>query len=340
MAEAVRQLRVGVVGLGFGATVHVPGLRRLPAVDVCAVAGADLERTERVARELSIPLAVAGYEGLATANLDAVTLAIPPDANAKAVEFFLERGIPVLSEKPLAPDAPTAKALAERARGLACGVDFEFGELPAFRAVRRAVRDGAIGTLHAVNVTWLVESAALRSGRRSWKTEEGGGVLPLLLSHTAYLMEWFFGPVSTVYARLKGGSLGTAFDTVQVVAQLRGDVDATVIVSNAARGMSVHRWEILGSAGSVVLEGTKREHMSGFRAWVTGTQAPHILHEGDRGTTEDSRIAPFASLANRFVECVRSGAAMEPGFDAGWRACSFLDAVRRSALQGTPAGIA
>ena len=43
-------LKFGVIGLGFGAQVHVPALKMLSGVDVIAIAGKDIIKAKRLAQ--------------------------------------------------------------------------------------------------------------------------------------------------------------------------------------------------------------------------------------------------------------------------------------------------
>src|SRR5687768_12505902 len=57
-AAAPARIRVGVVGAGGIVTsTHIPGLRRMPGVEIVAVANRSLESSRRAAAELKIPRA-------------------------------------------------------------------------------------------------------------------------------------------------------------------------------------------------------------------------------------------------------------------------------------------
>jgi predicted dehydrogenase len=55
----------------------------------------------------------------------------------------------------------------------------------------------------------------------------------------------------------------------------------------------------------------------------------------DAETAGDSRIAPFARLAARFVEAVRGDGQCRPSFADGLRVAQLGDATRRAAQAGT-----
>ena len=54
-------IRIGVIGLRFGAQIHVPAFREDPRCIVTAVAGRDQARTDAVASELGVPVAYSDF---------------------------------------------------------------------------------------------------------------------------------------------------------------------------------------------------------------------------------------------------------------------------------------
>src|SRR5512143_3563662 len=59
------KIRVGIIGAGgIVSSVHVPGLRKMPSVEIVAVANRSLDSSKRAAAELSIPQAYADWEQL------------------------------------------------------------------------------------------------------------------------------------------------------------------------------------------------------------------------------------------------------------------------------------
>src|SRR6185503_3718454 len=82
-ALGVRRLRIAGVGTGFGARIHVPGLRASGRFDVVALVGRDIDRTRNVAARLAVPAAYGSVEEVcALRDLDAVTIAPPPATHA------------------------------------------------------------------------------------------------------------------------------------------------------------------------------------------------------------------------------------------------------------------
>lgn len=330
--------RVAVAGLGFGAAVHVPGFRSLAGVDIVAIAGKSVENAERVAYAIGIPTGVGGYEKLIESNPDAVSIALPPKQNATAAEFFLKRGIPVLCEKPIAGDVAAALRLDLLARHIPHAVDFQFAELPAFRAARSAIQGGRIGRVRHIQITWLVESYANRHKIHSWKRqpEEAGGVLSLFGSHVFYLLGWLDSPISTVSGRLSTegitwtSSAGSSPDTCQCWAELVSGTTASLMISNASPGMNIHRWEILGDTGTLILENRSKDYMAKFTFTVMDRDGEHSLTVDEPSGNEDGRISAFATLANRFITSVKDNTQTYPTFSDGRRVQCEIEAVLKS----------
>ena len=103
------RLRAGVVGVGHVGRHHARILAELPEVDLVAVADLDAARAAAAADRSGCRA-----ESRASAlldDVDAVTVAVPTEAHRQVAEPFLERGIPVLVEKPIAASLADADAL-------------------------------------------------------------------------------------------------------------------------------------------------------------------------------------------------------------------------------------
>ena len=103
------RLRAGVVGVGHVGRHHARILAELPEVELVAVADIDAARAGAAADRSGCRA-----ESRASAlldDVDAVTVAVPTEAHRQVAEPFLERGIPVLVEKPIAASLADADAL-------------------------------------------------------------------------------------------------------------------------------------------------------------------------------------------------------------------------------------
>ena len=116
-------VRLAVVGVGHLGRLHARVAAGLPAIALVGVDDHHEGRAEEVARERGLRV-FAGPEEVAQAA-EAVILATPTSSHGVLGRFFLERGLDVLVEKPLARAVEEASALValarERSRVLAVG---------------------------------------------------------------------------------------------------------------------------------------------------------------------------------------------------------------------------
>jgi predicted dehydrogenase len=146
-----RRLRVGVVGVGHLGQHHVRLLSAMDGVDVVGVVDTRPARAEEVAAQYGVPVVDAA--GLLD-GVDAVTVAVPTDAHVDVALPFLERGVAVLVEKPLASSVAGAdRLLAAAGRGgamLAVGHTERFN--PAVRMALPLVSSPRFVEVHRLGV--------------------------------------------------------------------------------------------------------------------------------------------------------------------------------------------
>jgi predicted dehydrogenase len=128
------RFRVGVVGVGYHGRHHARILSRLEGVRLAGVVDAKPARAAEVA-------AAHGTEPFSDFRdlldrVDAVTVAVPTESHAAVAIPFLQRGLPVLVEKPLARSVEEADAMIAAARqsGAVFGVGHTERHNPAVAA--------------------------------------------------------------------------------------------------------------------------------------------------------------------------------------------------------------
>ena len=107
-------LRVAVIGVGHLGREHARILSSLPGSRLLAVVDVKPDRAEAVAAATGAT-ALTDFHEL-VGRVDAVTVAVPTDSHLAVARPFLERGLPVLIEKPIAPTVAAADELIGIAR--------------------------------------------------------------------------------------------------------------------------------------------------------------------------------------------------------------------------------
>jgi predicted dehydrogenase len=271
-------------------------------------------------------------------------VAVPPGEVEAIVELCHTHRLPVLCEKPLGADMSAASRMSAKYTDLTTGIDFEFAELETFSALHRMIFAGELGNIRHIQVTWLNESWVHRSGTWSWKTDadRDGGVLNLFGTHVLYLMEWLAGPVVALSARTDArvttqlkpnADAKAAEDLVHATFEHASGAVTSIAIGNANPGLTAHRWTVVGSAGTAVIDNPTRDYMGGFRLAVTNARGELISELAEPATDTDGRLPPFKRLAERFVAAVRTGSACHPSFREGARVQLLVDAVRQAALE-------
>jgi predicted dehydrogenase len=133
------KMRVGVIGVGHLGRHHARILSNLEDVQLVAVADIKRDRAEQVGGPLGVR-ATDDYHDL-IGQVDAVTIAVPTEAHGDVALPFLERGTPVLIEKPLARTLAEADRMiaAARASGATLAVGHTERHNPAVRAASTVI---------------------------------------------------------------------------------------------------------------------------------------------------------------------------------------------------------
>jgi predicted dehydrogenase len=213
---ATRQLRLGMVGGGQGA--FIGAVHRIAARlddDWTLVAGALSADADRaVASGTALGLApercYADYRAMAQAEaarpdgIDAVAIVTPNHLHVPVASAFIEAGIAVICDKPIATslaDAQALHALAE-ARGVPLALTHNYSGYPVIRAARAMVAAGEVGALRIVQVEyaqdWLAEPLEASGQKQAaWRTDPAqagpAGCLGDIGTHAAQLAEFVTG---------------------------------------------------------------------------------------------------------------------------------------------------
>ena len=253
-------LRFGIIGCGVIGSTHAEAIASLPDAQLVAVADTGPANAQRLANTYGARAYTNLQEMVAREELDIVNICTPSGYHREHACAAMRAGKHVIVEKPI---EITLAAIDEMLRvqqemGVKLAVISQHRFDPASRQVHTLSEEKAFGRLVLGNVIvpWWRSQAYYDSGawRGTWAID-GGGVLMNQSIHSIDLLQWFMGPVHSLYAYTD--RLAHRMETEDVaVAVLRfknGALGTIAATTGAYPGVTT-RIEIFGDKGSAMIE--------------------------------------------------------------------------------------
>jgi predicted dehydrogenase len=353
----VSAIRVGIIGVGWGAIVQTPAFRMLPEYDVVAICARRRESVAKAGESLGIPDTSTDWEAFVRRDdLDLISVCTPVGLHAAQTIAAVEAGKHVLVEKPQALDTVDARRMLDAAQraGVAHAVCFE-GRYDTNRLpVTELVAAGALGQLYAARATTTGDywhPTRVMQSEWMYRLDEGGGYLMGMASHDIDYLLSLFGPVDAVCADVRtsvarrarpdGSQVEVDADDTSVVV-LRMRSGGVVVVSTSVVGAHRNRreLELLGSEGTIVVEGPIQGSDAVIRAGRAGdeglAEVPVVARMPRSGRPLPPRraagaIRSLALLLEDWLPAFEGRPAPGvPDLADGWRVQQVIDAARRS----------
>ena len=136
-------LRGGIIGCGFFAERHIEAWRRIPEVEIVAAADPRLDRAEKFAKK-TYPSA---EEMLDRERLDFVDIVTRVETHLPLVRLAVQRKIPIICQKPIAPDWTTALEIVNAAEsaGVSLMIHENWRWQEWYRVAQKMIARGEIG---------------------------------------------------------------------------------------------------------------------------------------------------------------------------------------------------
>ncbi len=343
-----RPIAIGILGAGNISDTHARAARAIPGVDVVAVYGQNAAKAARLAD---------AYGGRAYDRLEAfldhrpmdlVAIGSPSSLHAEQGIAAAERGLHVLTEKPLDISAARADALIDAAdrSNVKLGVFFQDRLKPDVVRMKRLVDAGAIGRpiLASGHVKWYRPPEYYGGSRwRGRRAFDGGGAVINQAIHTLDLLLHVVGPIAVVDARASTGLHRIEVeDTLVATIEFANGALGVFEASTAVYPGYPRRVEVTGTNGTIVLE-----HDRLLRVDLVDA-AGHVPPKEDRAAESAQNAAspivsdatPHRRVLEDFIEAIRTG--RPPACDGreGRRSVAVVDALYESAARGTAVSIA
>jgi predicted dehydrogenase len=360
----VQRLNVGLIGSGFMGRSHALAFTTAPAVfELPMQPGLELlaDATDELAAEAAGRLGFARSTGdwrslVADPLVDLVDITTPNLFHKEMALAAVAAGKPVYCEKPLAPTAADALALAEaaEAKGVKTFTGFNYLKNPMTRLAREMVGSGEIGEVWGFRGIHAEDYMTDPTGLWTWRLDPrgGAGAIADLGSHIISMARFVVGAIEAVAADkntvipmrpLRAG--GPAERAVEVDDQTR----ALVRFANGARGTIEASWvatgrkmylafELTGSKGSILLN---MERMNELRLFTRGGAAGREGYvEVPAGPAHADYAAFCPAPAHQLgfneikaievkavIEALAGGAPFQPDFREAYEIQRVIDAI-------------
>lgn len=225
----MNKLKFGLVGAGGIAQAYAQAFNESKCCELAAIADVRPDAAAALA-EIVGGNAYGDYKELANVELDAVIVATPPATHPEIACFFMERGTPVLCEKPLTTNVADAEKMIDAAAK--AGVQFTMAS--KFRYCDDVIKAKGILASGVLGDVLQFENAftAKVDMSKRWNSQEeisGGGVLIDNGTHSVDIIRYFLGGIDSVLVVDAGGTQGLKVDeNVKMLAKTKNDVTASV----------------------------------------------------------------------------------------------------------------
>ncbi len=248
-------LRLGLIGAGAIAQTYFQSLPATPEVKLEAVVDIRPEAAQAAAEAFSCK-AFSSYKELASAELcDAVVICTPPDTHPDIAAWFLERGVHVLCEKPLAMSLEHARTMFDAAEAS----DALLTMASKFRFVEDIVKAKSLMDSGMIGEVIQFENAftARVDMHRRWNADpmiSGGGVLIDNGTHSVDIMRYFLGPLKEIQV-IEGKRVQDipVEDTVRLYARSAAGVMGNIDLSWSINKELPHFVSIYGAEGTIIV---------------------------------------------------------------------------------------
>jgi predicted dehydrogenase len=298
-------LRGGIIGCGFFAGRHIEAWRRIPEVEIVAAADPRLDRAQTFAGKAYRSAA----EMFDHERLDFVDIVTRVDTHLPLVRLAVQRRIPVICQKPIAPDWETALEIVDTAEsaGVRLMVHENWRWQAWYRIAHQMIARGDIG---------LPIGYGFRTRTRDGMGDEPYPKQPYFrqlrrllideaLVHHIDTARFLFGEIESVYAQAsRRNPHVTAEDQAILVlaheGAVHGWIDGHRFLDPDPDGPAMGDAFFEGEAGAITIPSTGDIYRNHVLAWKNDVTV------GYRG---DSVRATQA----HFIACLKDGTAFESG---------------------------
>lgn len=199
------QVRFGIVGTGGMGSGHAKAMQSIEECKLVAVCDTVPEVAQAVGEQYGIPCCTDYHDLIDRDDVDAVVVATPHYFHPEIAIYAMEKGKPVMSEKPIAVTVSEADAMVAAAKrtGTPFAVMYQLRADPVWQAAWNLVKSGQLGEIYRTMLVYADFRSQAYYDSAGWRATwagEGGGVLINQAPHALDRFTWLAGLPSKVTA--------------------------------------------------------------------------------------------------------------------------------------------
>lgn len=325
-------IRVGMIGCGGNARSHMGRLLKMEGVQIVGLCdpaeGALAAAVEAHPALAKVPRFADYRELLGGVELDAVEISTPHTSHYEQIMAALDRGLHVLTEKPMVCDVAHAVDVIARAKetGLVVGVSYQRHTQAPYRYCKEVIASGEAGKVNYISCLQSQNWYRGQVPRGTWRSKlalSGGGQLNDSGSHLLDIILWMTDlQPAEVFAFID--NMGSEVDilTSMSVKFAGGALGSFSVVGHAVGGM-LEDITIWCEDGTLAIRGGEVQRWQGNERTVISGEA----------------LGRTWSPDDNFFAAIRNQEAIQTPPECGLRVIQLTEAAWRSGRTGQPAGV-
>ena len=230
-------LKFAIFGTGFWSRFQLAAWYELGGVECVALYNRTRAKAEALAREFGVPAVYDSPEELlAREQVDFIDIISGVETHSPLVHLAAERGIPVICQKPMAPDVATAEKMVEACRraGTPLLVHENWRWQRPIQEVKRALVEGGLGRPFRAHILYANSYPVFEN--HPYLKDLARFIIADIGSHLFDTARFWFGEAGSVYCRLARVTPGIRGEDVATAMLEMGDgVTVTCAMSYASR---------------------------------------------------------------------------------------------------------
>lgn len=332
-------IHIGLIGGGNITETHARAINAIHGAQIAAIYGTNAEKVARLCREHGGKPSTDFNAFLSYRPMQAVIIGSPSGQHAEQGIAAAQRGLHVLTEKPIDISSKRADTLIDAANrfGVKLAVVFQDRLKPNIHALKQWLDTGVLGKplLIDARVKWYRPPEYYSNSKwRGTFALDGGGALINQAIHTVDLLLWLFGDVVRLQARTATLLHKIeAEDTAVANLEFAGGAVGTLLATTAAYPGYPRRLEITTTEGTIILE-HDRIVAANFR-----NPRPDIATNisGDSNQSASSAavtdITAHKAIIEDFLSAIANNTPLACDGAEGRRSLALVEGIYRAAKQ-------